>query len=115
NQLFGTSRLSPSGGVAETRMGIAGASNFIRVYRQQRAAIEKEYQDSFTVASKRLGWSPTAMRRWYGRVVPKESPTMVGLISPAPSSAPGSPSSALGVALIARSASSGSPRAMSAW
>jgi hypothetical protein len=79
NQLFGTSRLSPSGGVAETRMGIAGASNFIRVYRQQRATIEKEYQDSFAVASKRLGWSPTAMRRWYGRVVPKESPVMVGL------------------------------------
>jgi hypothetical protein len=80
-QLFGTSRLSPSGGVAETRMGIAGASNFIRVYRQQRATIEKEYQDSFTVASKRLGWSPTAMRRWYGRVVPKESPAMVELTS----------------------------------
>ncbi|MFL5494878.1 MAG: hypothetical protein ACJ8DC_10895 [Gemmatimonadales bacterium] len=79
NQLFGASRLSPSGGVAETRMGIAGASNFIRVYRQQRATIEKEYQDSFTVASKRLGWSPAAMRRWYGRVVPKESPAMVGL------------------------------------
>jgi hypothetical protein len=81
NQLFGTSRLSPSGGVAETRMGIAGASNFIRVYRQQRATIEREYQDSFTVVSKRLGWSPTAMRRWYGRVVPKESPAMVGLTS----------------------------------
>jgi hypothetical protein len=79
NQLFGTARLSPSGGVAETRMGIAGASNFIRVYRQQRGAIEREYQDSFTVASKRLGWSPTAIRRWYGRVVPKESPALVGL------------------------------------
>ncbi len=79
SQLFGSSRLSPSGGVAETRMGIAGASNFIRVYRQQRAAIEREYQDSFTVVSKRLGWSPTAMRRWYGRVVPKESPVLMGL------------------------------------
>jgi hypothetical protein len=79
NQLFGTSRLSPSGGVAETRMGIAGATNFIRVYRQQRATIERQYQDSFTVASKRAGWSPAAIRRWYGRVVPKESPVMVGL------------------------------------
>ena len=79
SQLFGTPRLSPSGGVAETRMGIAGASNFIRVYRQQRATIERQYQDSFTVASKRAGWSPAAIRRWYGRVVPKESPAMVGL------------------------------------
>jgi hypothetical protein len=79
SQLFGSSRLSPSGGVAETRMGIAGANNFIRVYRQQRAVIEREYQDSFAVVSKRMGWSPTAIRRWYGRVVPKESPAMVGL------------------------------------
>jgi len=81
SQLFGTSRLSPSGGVNETRMGIAGATNFIRVYRQQRAAIEREYQDSFTVVSKKLGWSPTAIRRWYGRVTPKETPALVGLTS----------------------------------
>jgi hypothetical protein len=79
SQLFGASRLSPSGGVNETRMGIAGATNFIRVYRQQRTAIEREYQDSFTVASKKLGWSPTAIRRWYGRVTPKESPALAGL------------------------------------
>jgi hypothetical protein len=79
SDLFGASRLSPSGGVTETRMGLAGASNFIRVYRQQRAVIERQYQDSFTVVSKRLGWSPTAIRRWYGRVTPKESPTAVEL------------------------------------
>jgi hypothetical protein len=79
SDLFGTSRLSPSGGVTETRMGLAGASNFIRVYRQQRAVIERQYQDSFTVVSKRAGWSPAAIRRWYGRVTPKESPTAVEL------------------------------------
>ena len=79
SDLFGASRLSPSGGVTETRMGLAGASNFIRVYRQQRAVIERQYQDSFTVVSKRLGWSPTAIRRWYGRLTPKESPAAVEL------------------------------------
>jgi hypothetical protein len=79
SELFGASRLSPSGGVTETRMGLAGASNFIRVYRQQRVVIERQYQDSFTVVSKRLGWSPTAIRRWYGRVTPKESPAAMEL------------------------------------
>ena len=52
NQLFATGRLSPSGGVTETRMSLAGVANFVRVYRQQQAAIEREYQDSFTVVSK---------------------------------------------------------------
>ena len=48
-------------------MSLAGVANFVRVYRQQQAAIEREYQDSFAVASKRRGWTPAKVREWYAR------------------------------------------------
>ena len=67
SQLFAPGRLSPGGGVTETRMSLAGVANFVRVYRQQQAAIDREYQDSFAVAAKAQGWTPAAVREWYAK------------------------------------------------
>ena len=69
NQLFAISRLTPGGGVTDTRLGLAGVTNFIRVYREQEGSIERMYQDSFTAMSKDLGWSPKVAKRWYSREV----------------------------------------------
>ena len=80
-QLFATGRLSPTGGVTETRMSLAGMANFVRVYRQQQAAVDRVYQDSFTVVSKRHGWTPAQVRDWYARPSAKESPGLVALTS----------------------------------
>jgi hypothetical protein len=79
NQLFAQSRLLPNGGLTETRLGLAGAANFIRVYRQQEAAIEREFQDSFTVLSRDQKWSPKAARRWYSRPAYKEPAALVAM------------------------------------
>jgi hypothetical protein len=79
DQLFAASRLGPGGEVTETRLGLAGAANFIRVYRQQEAHIEKTYQDSFTVLSRSRGWSPREARDWYARTPAKESGALVAL------------------------------------
>jgi hypothetical protein len=79
NQLFSPARLSPTGGVTETRMGIAGAANFIRVYRQQREAIDREYQDSFVVVSRENKLSSSEIRQWYAKVAPKEVPAIATL------------------------------------
>jgi hypothetical protein len=57
----------PNGGLTETRLALAGAANFIRVYRQREASIERQYQDSFTVMSRAQKWSPKVARRWYTR------------------------------------------------
>ncbi len=76
NQLFAPARLMPNGGLTETRLALAGAANFIRVYRQQEASIERQYQDSFTVMSRAQKWSPKVARRWYTRPALKE-PTVL--------------------------------------
>jgi hypothetical protein len=81
NQLFSVGRLNPGGGVTETRMSLAGVANFVRVYRQQQAVIDREYQDSFTVAAKTQGWTPAAVRVWYARGELKETPAMAALTS----------------------------------
>jgi hypothetical protein len=81
NQLFAPSRLTPGGGVTETRMSLAGAANFVRVYRQQQAAIDREYQDSFSVAAKEHGWSPAATREWNSKPAQAESPALRALTS----------------------------------
>ena len=80
-QLFGVGRLSPTGGVTETRMSLAGVANFVRVYRQQQAEIDREYQDSFTVASRQQRWSPAAIREWYTKPSQAESPELAQLTS----------------------------------
>jgi hypothetical protein len=76
NRLFGTARLTPGGGVTDTRLSLAGAANFIRVYRQQQAAIEKAYQDSVTLLSKRHGWTPKDLRQWVSRPLRQEDPAL---------------------------------------
>ncbi len=79
NQLFASTRLTPDGGVTDSRLGLAGVANFIRVYREREGAIEREFQDSFTTLSKDLGWSPKTAKRWYSRGEGKDSPALVSL------------------------------------
>ena len=79
NQLFAVSRLTPNGGVTETRLALAGAANFIRVYRQQEGAIEREYQQAFATMAKQKAWSPKATRRWESRPRLKEDPNLASL------------------------------------
>jgi len=76
NRLFARGRLSPGGGVTDTRLSLAGVANFIRVYRQQQAAIEKAYQDSVTLLSNRHSWTPKEVRQWHSRPLRNESPTL---------------------------------------
>jgi hypothetical protein len=80
-QLFAPARLSPGGGVTETRMSLAGVANFVRIYRQQQATIERKYQESFATASKANGWTPADIRLWYTKPVRAESPTVATLTS----------------------------------
>jgi hypothetical protein len=75
-RLFAASRLSPNGGVPDTRMSLAGAANFIRVYRQQEAAIEAAYQDSVMMFAKRFGWTPKQVKQWYSREIRTEDPAL---------------------------------------
>ena len=75
-KLFASSRLSPDGGITDTRMSLAGASNIIRVYRQQQAAIEKAYQDTVTSLARQQSWSPRKVREWYSRPPRKEAPAL---------------------------------------
>lgn len=76
SKLFATPRLSAGGGVTDTRMSLAGAANFIRVYRQQQTAIEKAYQDTVIAKARQEGWSPKKVRTWYSRTPRKETPTL---------------------------------------
>jgi hypothetical protein len=79
SQLFASSRLTPDGGVTDTRLGLAGIANFIRVYREQERTIEREFQDSFTAMSKDLNWTPKTAKRWYSREGGKDSQALVSL------------------------------------
>ena len=76
NRLFAPGRLSPGGGVTDTRLSLAGVVNFIRVYRQQQAAVEKAYQDSLNQLSRRHRWTPDDLQRWSSRPLRKEAPTL---------------------------------------
>jgi hypothetical protein len=76
SKLFGVPRLSAGGGVTDTRMSLAGAANFIRVYRQQQATIERAYQDTVTAMARQEGWSPKKVRAWYSRTPKKEAATL---------------------------------------
>jgi hypothetical protein len=79
NQLFAPSRLTPNGGVTETRLALAGAANFIRVYRQQEGSIEREYQRTFTTLAKQHGWTPKVARLWQTRAPLQEKATLATL------------------------------------
>lgn len=76
NRLFALTRLSPGGGVTDTRLSLAGTANFIRVYRQQQAGVEQAYKDSVALRSKLHGWTPKDVRQWDSRLVRKETPTL---------------------------------------
>ena len=76
NRLFAPGRLTAGGGVPATRLSLAGAANFIRVYRQQQAAIDRAYQDSVAILAKRNGWKPKEIKQWSSRTPRKESPTL---------------------------------------
>ena len=79
SQLFASSRLTPGGGVTETRMSLAGVANFVRIYRLQQAAIERQYQESFQATSKARGWTPAELKMWYAKPVRAESPAVATL------------------------------------
>ena len=81
DRLFGPGRLTPGGGVPHTRLSLAGAANFIRVYRQEQAGIEKVYQDSVSLMTKRYRWKQKEVRPWYTRTLRKENPSLVLLSS----------------------------------
>jgi hypothetical protein len=50
--------------------------NFIRVYRQQQAAVEIAYQDSVDQFARSRRWTPKDLRDWQSRPLRKESPTL---------------------------------------
>jgi hypothetical protein len=79
NQMLAASRLTPDGGVTETRLGLAGFANFIQVYRQQKDLIEGEYQDTFSAMAKEQRLPTKALQQWHTRPVPKESRALVAL------------------------------------
>jgi hypothetical protein len=75
-RLFAAPRLSPDGGVTDTRMSLAGVNNFIRVFRQQQAGIEAAYQDTVSRFGRKFGWSPKDVKQWYARPEQTEDPTL---------------------------------------
>jgi hypothetical protein len=79
DRLFAPARLMPNGGLTETRLALAGAANFIRVYRQQETSIERQFQDSFTVMARNQKWSTKVARRWYSRPALKEPAALAAM------------------------------------
>lgn len=75
-RLFATPRLNAGGGVTDTRMSLAGAANFIRVFREQQTTIEEAYQDTVIMLAQQNGWPPKRVRKWYSRPSPKEPPSL---------------------------------------
>jgi hypothetical protein len=55
---------------------LAGAANFIRLFRQQQSAIDQVYQDSVTLLAKQHGWTRKEVRHWFSRPPRKEAPTL---------------------------------------
>jgi hypothetical protein len=80
NRLFAPARLTPGGGVTDTRLSLAGAANFMRVYRQQQALIETAYQDSVALLAKRHRWSSKDVKQWSARPQ-REEPATLELLS----------------------------------
>lgn len=75
-RLFSASRLNPNGGVMDTRMSLAGAANFIRVYHRQQAVVERAYEDTVTTLAREQRWSPKKVRAWYSRAGRREAPNL---------------------------------------
>jgi hypothetical protein len=81
DRLFAPERFSPAGGVTETRLSLAGVANFIRIYRQQEAAIEQQYQRSFATASRGQGWTAADSKAWNARPLRSDSRMLATLTS----------------------------------
>jgi hypothetical protein len=81
NQLFASSRLSPGGGVTETRISLAGVANFIRIYQEQQAAIERRFQDAFASTAKSRNWAAADVRQWYAKPSRTDGPEVAALTS----------------------------------
>jgi hypothetical protein len=79
SRLFAATRLSPNGGVTDTRINLAGAANFIRLYRQQQATIEAAYQDSLVILARQFGWTPKQVKQWSSREIRTEDPALEAL------------------------------------
>jgi hypothetical protein len=62
-------------------MSLAGVANFVRIYREQQAAIERQYQDAFAATAKTRNWAPAEIRQWYNKAVRTDSPTVMALTS----------------------------------
>ena len=75
-RLFSSSRLTPGGGITDTRRNLAGATNLIRVFRKNQAAIERAYHDSVAVLAKQNRWTPKQIRQWNSRPLRAESSTL---------------------------------------
>jgi hypothetical protein len=76
NSLFSPARLTPGGGVNDTRLSLAGTVNFIRVFRQQQAAIDKAYEDSISVMARRQKVRPAEIKQWHSRTPRREAPAL---------------------------------------
>ena len=76
DRLFALPRLSPDGGISNTRMSLAGAANFIRAYRHEQVLIETAYQDTLSAMARQQGWSPKRVRAWYSRSPRKEAASL---------------------------------------
>lgn len=76
NRIFSSSRLTPGGGVTDTRLSLAGAVNLIRKFRQQQAVIDQAYQDSVGLLARKHGWTPKEVRQWSSRPQRTETPTL---------------------------------------
>ena len=78
SRLFAASRLSPGGGVSDTRLSLAGAVNMIRIFRQEQAALDARFQDSVTLLARTHRWTPKQVRQWYSRP-PRAEPVALEL------------------------------------
>jgi hypothetical protein len=75
-RLFSSSRLTPGGGITDTRRNLAGATSLIRVFRQRQAAIDRAFQDSVAMLAKQHRWSAKQIRQWNSRPLRLETSTI---------------------------------------
>jgi hypothetical protein len=75
-RIFSPSRLTPGGGVRDTRLSLAGAVNFIRVFRQRQAAIDQTYRDSVTQLARRRELTQKEVRQWNSRPKRRDTPAL---------------------------------------
>jgi hypothetical protein len=60
-------------------MSLAGLANFIRIYREQQATIERRFQDAFATTAKTRNWAPSDVRQWYAKPARTDAPEVAAL------------------------------------